>query len=68
MVVTFLVAIDVPDITNLPAVAEDIMDDLATMGHLVESVAPWARPTLPQSQPAGGFTSLNTPPPLPPSL
>jgi hypothetical protein len=63
MTVTFLVALEIDDVSDLPALAEDIWDDLGASGHSVQSVKPWARPTIPTAQPAGGFTSLNDNPP-----
>lgn len=64
--VTFLVALDIPDVTAdaLLNEAADVEEDLLSAGHNVLSVVPWARPTLPTAQPAGGFTPLGgTPPP-----
>lgn len=62
MIVTYLVAVDIPDISQLLPVAEDILSDLQDAGHEVSSVHPWARPNMPLAQPAGGFTSLAAPP------
>lgn len=62
--VTFLVTANVPEVAP-----ESLANDAAEMADLlsgafdIESVAPWARPTQPAATPAGGFTSLQTPPP-----
>lgn len=44
MTSTFLVKLEIMDITEIPMVAEDVMDDLLSAGHDVISVTPWARP------------------------
>jgi hypothetical protein len=49
MNVTFLVTINLDDLTDLSGVAEEITDDLGNFE--VVSVAPWARPTLSQNVP-----------------
>lgn len=45
MDVTFLVKINIQDVSQLSSIAEDISDDLISAGHDVASVVPWARPT-----------------------
>ena len=44
MQTTFLVKVEIMDVTEIPGVAEDIEDDLLSAGHDVISVEPWARP------------------------
>ena len=46
MHVTFLIAINLDDLSDLPGVAQEINDDLNQSGFEVLSVAPWARPAL----------------------
>ena len=46
MNVTFLVEIDLDDITRINDTAQEILEDLSD-NHLVLSVKPWARPTAP---------------------
>lgn len=67
--VTFLVAINIPDVMpdQLLLEAGDIEEDLQRAGHDVESVVPWARPSMAATQPAGGFSSLTQPPPPTPN-
>jgi hypothetical protein len=57
MTVTFLVAVNLSDLTTLADVAADIEDDLASAGHDVVSVKPWTRPTA-QTPAANPFASL----------
>lgn len=64
MTVTFLVALDLDDISTLSDVALDLQDDLEQAGHSVESVKPWARPT---AEPIPSIPSLVVPP-TPPTL
>lgn len=63
MEVTFLVALNVDELGSLQSLADQIDDDLMASGHDVLSVKPWARPISGANQPAGGFVSLNAPPP-----
>ena len=58
MTVTFLVAVVLDDTSNLQLIAEDIADKLDDSFE-IESVKPWARPSDPINQPAGGFMPLN---------
>lgn len=62
MTVTFLVAVNITDLSQLSDTALSIQEDLEYSGHDVDSVHPWARPNNPRAQPAGGFTSLQVPP------
>jgi hypothetical protein len=63
MVVTFLVALDLDDLTTLTDVALDIQDDLERAGFNVESVKPWARPTTQSStSPFAAIPNLVEPP------
>jgi hypothetical protein len=48
MNVTFLVTINLDDLSDLPGVAAEIQDDIENSGFEVLSVAPWARPALTQ--------------------
>jgi hypothetical protein len=59
MTVTFLVAVVLQDLSSIADVAGDIEEDLTSAGHEVESVKPWARPTIQAS--GGPFAAL---PPL----
>jgi hypothetical protein len=62
MTVTFLVAINLDDLTSLPDVALDLQDDLESAGHDVVSVNPWARPTQqPAQNPLAALPSLIEP-------
>jgi hypothetical protein len=49
--VTFLVALNLDDLSDLPGVSAEISDDLDKSGFQVLSVAPWQRPSLTQGQP-----------------
>jgi hypothetical protein len=66
--VTFLVALDLDDLSTLTDVALDLQDDLEQAGHSVESVKPWARPTTTQA--ISPFMTLPTmvEPPAEPTL
>lgn len=57
MSITFLVALDEDssDPSQLLEIASEIQEALEAKGLLVQSVAPWARPT---ASPAGGFQSI----------
>lgn len=68
MTVTFLVPVNLTDLTDLPSIALDIEDDLRAAGHDISegTVHPWARPNLPLASPAEGFVSLQAP--IPPTL
>jgi hypothetical protein len=71
MLVTFLVALDLSDISTLTETALDIQDDLEQAGHSVESVKPWARPSAQtSSSPLSALPNLVEPPaePTPPAL
>jgi hypothetical protein len=70
MLVTFLVALDLSDISTLAETALDIQDDLEQAGHSVESVKPWARPTAQVASPFAALPNLVEPPaePTPPAL
>ena len=57
--VTFLVAVNVEDLTSLPDQALDIQDDLESAGHDVVSVKPWARPS--QQASIDAFSTLIQP-------
>jgi hypothetical protein len=48
MNVTFLVSINLDDLSSLPDIASEIEADLSESGFEVISVAPWARPALQQ--------------------
>ena len=48
MVVTFLVAINLDDLSSLPDIAQEISEDLSDSGFEVKTVTPWARPSLQQ--------------------
>lgn len=65
MTVTFLVPVNLTDLTDLPSIALDLEDDLRAAGHDISpgTIHPWARPNLPLANPAGGFTSLQSPQP-----
>ena len=60
MNVTFLVTIEVdePSAAMLSTIAEELADDLASMGQAVVDVKPWDRPTL-----AAGPSILTPQPP-----
>ena len=45
MTATLLVTIEIDDPSTLPALADEIFDDLAGGGHDIISVEPWARPS-----------------------
>lgn len=45
MEVTYLVAVNIEDVSTIADQAADIQDDLESAGHDVVSVKPWARPT-----------------------
>lgn len=47
--VTFLVAVNIDDVSVLTETALNINDDLTQSGHDVVSVKPWARPTVQSS-------------------
>lgn len=70
MIVTFLVPVNLSDLSDLPSIALDLEDDLRAAGHDISegTVHPWARPNLPLASPAGGFTSLTAPVNQPPIL
>jgi hypothetical protein len=64
MTVTFLVALQLDDVSTIADVAADIQDDLEQTGHTVESVKPWARPTLQAGgNPLTQLPTLIEPPP-----
>jgi len=50
MQVTFLVALNLDDLSDLPGIAQEISDDLTQAGFEVKEVAPWQRPSLTQGQ------------------
>jgi hypothetical protein len=65
MTVTFLVALNIDDVTAASAVAEDLNDDLSGLGYDVTSVRPWHRDSLAtasplQSPPLGAQAGLPT--------
>lgn len=62
MTVTFLVTINLDDISTLSEVALDLQDDLEQAGHSVESVKPWARPTAQVANPLSALPNLVEPP------
>jgi hypothetical protein len=64
MTVTFLVAVTLQDLSSIADVAADIEEDLVSAGHEVESVKPWARPTI---QSAGGNPFAALPPLIEPN-
>ena len=49
MNVTFLVSINLDDLSSLPDIAQEISEDLSDSGFDVLTVAPWARPALQQT-------------------
>jgi hypothetical protein len=62
MTVTFLVAVVLQDLSSIADVAADIEEDLTSAGHEVESVKPWARPTLtPNANPLSQLPPLIEP-------
>lgn len=63
MIVTFLVALNLDDLSSIADIASDIDDDLTSAGHTVESVKPWARPTLAGQNPLQQLPPLVEPPP-----
>lgn len=69
MTVTFLVAINLDDVSSptLLATGEEIFDDLVTSGYDVEAVAPWARPSTAPAQnlfgPPASDPTVGGPPP-----
>jgi hypothetical protein len=46
MTSTFIVTLEIGDVSMIPDTALDIEDDLIAAGHDVIVVKPWARPTL----------------------
>lgn len=70
MTVTFLVALDLSDISTLTEIALDIQEDLEQAGHSVESVRPWARPSAQPRTISNPLTALPNlvEPPTPPAL
>lgn len=48
MEVTFLVRINLDDLSSLSDIADEISGDLSDSGFEVKFVAPWARPSLQQ--------------------
>lgn len=58
MTVTFLVSINLDDLSTIADVAADIQDDLISAGHDVEEVKPWQRPTLTGAQPIPPATPI----------
>lgn len=64
MKAAFIVTIQTDlDATQLPLIAEDLLEDLAASGYDVESVKPWRRPSLIAQQ-----SLFNPPPQQPPPL
>lgn len=63
MTVTFLVALNLDDLSTLSDVALDLQDDLEKAGHTVESVKPWARPSGQTVSPFTALPALVEPPP-----
>lgn len=45
--VTFLLKLNIDDVSQIPGTAEDLAQDLEHSGHDVVSVVPWARPSNP---------------------
>lgn len=43
--VTYLVKLNIPELSQIADIAGDIEEDLTSSGHDVVSVAPWARPS-----------------------
>jgi len=62
MDVTFLVAVRLDTLEDLPAVAQEINDDLSQSGFDVISVAPWQRPSLTAVAPIVPTTETQTQP------
>lgn len=58
MNVTFLVTINLDDLSDLPSIAGEITDDLNTFE--VVSVVPWARPSQPTVPTTTQPTQINT--------
>lgn len=61
MTATFLVEVEIADVSTLTALAEDIQDACEGAAIPVTSVKPWQRPSLP-TNPA---TAYPVPPPAP---
>lgn len=55
MEVTYLVAVNIEDLSTITDQALDIQDDLESAGHDVVSVKPWARPS--QQAPIDAFAA-----------
>lgn len=68
MNVTFLLHLNVEDVSQIPALAVDIQDDLIGAGHDVISVEPWSRPTQNLASPLVPLPSPPTEPLTPPLL
>jgi len=60
MTATFLVTLDIDEISQLPLIADQIHEDLDKSWSVIK-VAPWARPNNPVNPGPGGFTSFQTP-------
>lgn len=53
--VAFILHVNLPDVSlpSLTATADDILNDLIDAGHDVESVTPWQRPSLAETNLGG---------------
>lgn len=56
--VAFILKLKLDDLSSIADVAGDIEEDLIEKGYDVDSVTPWARPSLP---PSGGVAFPNVP-------
>lgn len=63
MIVTFLVKLDVQDLTTLADESAHVQDALESAGFQVEGVQPWARPTLQGGNPLQQLPPMAEPPP-----